>query len=615
MEHGCNYIGYSGGRLKAVFSVILLQDERLKRLREMQMFRFGYYVIGIIMLVIPEGMYAQCISRSRTYASFQGVYRTGLGALGKPVFGGSITHAENAVNKDPENASTLTVNLGLAGLASVTQFLEFTTDGTHANKRLIAANTPVTVKMSLPVSALDLLGGIEIGTFTNLTSVSESWPWLPGSGNYSGYNSGNKTVAYTGTSLASVLNGAGEAEITFTPAQAYNGVYIKLSGNALSVALSASIFHAYILEDNPDPVSCGEAIDVLSGVKAGAVAIANATGSVTNPWNAVDADPSNTTFALLSTGAQVLSKVYETVLFSNSSQPGDSVRIVLQDPGASLLDLSLLTGFTIQPYLGNTAVGPPLDKNSIGLNLRLLAGAGNKYVLAAPVTGAFDRVEIAMGGITNALSGLRIYNVKRVIPDPVTGINGVVATAKAICEGASVALSVTGTQSCTTYSWYDAETGGNLLATTTTYNPGILTSGTHIFYVQAQRQNCTDAVSVRTPVTITVDPLPAVALAANPEVCSGATAATISYTGESGSPVTYSISWDPAAQAAGLNAVNEAVLTAGDIDIIIPPETPSGSYSGILTVKNAAGCTSPGQPFTITVNPRPTSPHISLATN
>src|SRR5690606_18430553 len=109
--------------------------------------------------------------------------------------------------------------------------------------RNIPAGTPVTVKFSVPASLLGLLDNMEIGTFTGLHAVSQQitggLAFLgTGPGNASGHNASSRDPEYTGTTLANALNGAGIIELTFTPDQLFHGVYLKLSGEALSVALN-----------------------------------------------------------------------------------------------------------------------------------------------------------------------------------------------------------------------------------------------------------------------------------------------------------------------------------------------------------------------------------------
>ncbi|TCD29035.1 hypothetical protein EZ456_02425 [Pedobacter psychrodurus] len=467
---------------------------------------------------MPAYLYAQCENTARTYANFQGSYIDGLGILGANLYG-SISDASNAVNGQVKDASTLSVPIGILGLTgSATQFLEFTTDGTNANKRTIAANTPVTVKLALPKELLGLLSSFEIGSFTDLHAVPGNKP-LIGYGYEPGYDA-TRTPIYTSANIAGVIGGGGEIEITVTPTQAFNGIYVKIAGAVVSTALSLKVFHAYIMELSTGSINCDEAIDVLSGVKPTALGgIANLTGTVANPFNAIDPDPNS--YALIDVGASVLNQVYLNAIFNKPSQPADSVTIILENPGGGLLDLSLLTGFTIQPYLNGVEAGPAFENTGTFLNLKLLPGSTSKYSLTFLVTDVYDRLEITMGGLTGAFSRLRIYDIKRKLAKPRTLVDPSTTDEKIICQGGSASFSVQNAQDCTEYKWYDAENGGNLVHTGLTYTPpSTLAAGEYNYYVQASRTYCVTAVSERLRVKLKVNPLPTL-MVPGATICSG----------------------------------------------------------------------------------------------
>ncbi|MEA9415235.1 T9SS sorting signal type C domain-containing protein [Flavobacterium sp. PL02] len=113
--------------------------------------------------------------------------------------------------------------------------------------------------------------------------------------------------------------------------------------------------------------------------------------------------------------------------------------------------------------------------------------------------------------------------------------------------------------------------------------------------------------------TVTVNPTPTITLAGSAvTVCSSASAqnTTLSYSATSGTPTTYSITWN-ASPTNTFAAVTDAALPASPITIVVPAGTVAGTYTGTLTVKTAAGCvSSPASTFTVTVNPTPT---ITLA--
>jgi hypothetical protein len=348
-------------------------------------------------------------------------------------------------------------------------------------------------------------------------------------------------AAYNGVSLLNAASGKGAVSITLTPPVDYDGIWVDLS-SIVALGASMNIYHAYIQKTAPANLDCEERIDVLSGIRAGTVVggIANATGGISNPsdpmgtlgtapWAAVDNDPNYTTYAQLNTGAAVLSEVYHTTLFSTPSVAGDSVQIVLQDPGGILLNLGLLNGVTIQPYLGNTPAGAALDNTGSFLSLRLLPGAGNKYVITAPVSASFDRVEIKIGGIVGALQSLRIYDVQRKIKAPVTTLtlNGA-NTSGPLCmnqvSGLSFSVSGTSAETCATYSWHDSATGtpvtGGVSANGLSFAPPITTAGTYKYYVKLSRTGCTSSTA-QSPISITVNALPEEPVIPSVVVCEG----------------------------------------------------------------------------------------------
>jgi hypothetical protein len=461
---------------------------------------------------MPVCLYAQvtapCENTKRTYADFQGSIQYGFKILGGSLIMGTISDAPNAVNGQVKDASTLGVGLGLAGLASSTQFLQFS-DVSGTGPRSIPANTPVTIKISLPTEVLSVLSGVEIGSFTGLQTIGADWPFLGiiGPGHDAGYTASSMTPIYNSTNIAGVISGSGEVEITLTPGQLYNGIYVKVSGNLLSVALSAKLFHAYIMETTTAKIDCDEVIDVLSGVQPTIIGgVLNATGKVTDPFNAIDSDKDS--YALMDVGASVLNKIFLTAIFNKPSQPRDSVSIILGKPGGGLLSLNLLTGFTIQPYLNGAKAGAAFDNTGTFLNLKLFPGATDQYVLTFPISQVYDRLEITTGGLAGVLGSLRVYDIKRKLAKPRTLIDPVAEDSRAICEGGSTTFEINNPQDCTEYKWYDAETGGNLLNTGLAYTPTGLVAGNYNYYVQSSRTYCITAVSERLRVKLKVNPLP-----------------------------------------------------------------------------------------------------------
>ena len=86
-----------------------------------------------------------------------------------------------------------------------------------------------------------------------------------------------------------------------------------------------------------------------------------------------------------------------------------------------------------------------------------------------------------------------------------------------ICQGSAATLTASGASS---YQWYDAPSGGNLVSSTSTYTTPVLNS-TKTYYVVGTGHGC--AVYL-TPVTVHVTPTPTPPVAANVTICAGSPA-------------------------------------------------------------------------------------------
>ena len=446
------------------------------------------WVLLLVTLFCGTGLEAYGQDKVRTYANFQGSYEAGINLLG--LLTGVVSDGSNAIDHNVKTFSTLSVPVGVLGLLSATQYLEFTSNGQHSTVRTIPANTSVTVKTVFAKEVLGLLSGVEIGYFSDLKPVNG------GLLNRAGYNTDKRFPVYTGASLLNLLNGAGEFEVTFSPPQTYNGVYIKLSGNGLSVLLTNNVFHAYITENGTIP-NCSERnnpIDILSGVRSASIGALTSLGGVANPYNLLNSDL--TDFATMNVGVGALNTVFLNTVFPTDSKLPQIVKIILDQPN-NLLDLNLLGGFTIQPYSRSTPIGSPISSNNF-LKIRLLPGT-QKYELYLKVNNPFDRVEIRLDNTINLLTSLRVYNVSRheyleLIPE--VDLDGRVTECE-IIDLSSVIVSYDDTKY--NYSFYTQEIGGASVS-------GIITrSG--IYYIEA-KDKVTGCSSLRLPVVANILPLP-----------------------------------------------------------------------------------------------------------
>ncbi|RZK80532.1 MAG: T9SS type B sorting domain-containing protein, partial [Pedobacter sp.] len=223
-----------------------------------------------------------------------------------------------------------------------------------------------------------------------------------------------------------------------------------------------------------------------------------------------DTNPNNFTRISLAVGA--LSTGYQQLIFNSAGVTTDSVRLDLGLP-TGLLDLSLLGNITVNVMNGNAVVASyPLNSSLVRLSLL----GGTRFQAVLPATAAFDRVEVRLGGLVSAVTSLDVYGATIVYPSPT-----ITSGTQTVCAGTPVALSATANGG-TTLRWYDAATGGNLLASGETFTTPSLTTTT-TYYIEVSRGNC--ANTTRIPVTITVIPtLTTPVLAPIANVCSGSAA-------------------------------------------------------------------------------------------
>ena len=401
---------------------------------------------------------------------------------------GGVTNRGNAVNGDPKTYSTITTGLGLLGIGTTWQTLFF--------PEKVAAGTPVTIKLGKEYSALVLAGGISV------VGVYKDGLGTP-------FDIGTLKPVQGG--LLDLLTADNVMEFTFVPSdvsgtKAYDGVRISV-GALLSVAQSAKVYGAYITK--PGSPSCApidsttnpNVIDVLHGVRDIGIGLLSATATVKDPWKAVDNNPD--TFAEIWNGVSVLKQTFLTAVFKNQSMPTDSLRIITNVPGNSVLSLELIKGYSIQRYMGSTKVGAPLDQTSSILSLKLLGLLGDgsrKFSIVVPPSGeAFDRVEVSYANLLGVLGEFtNVYDIS-IVP----GLK--------IKDGINVLCTIdplvfTSMDDCTIYEVYTSEAGTEKLTTIDGLSftlPTNLAAGEYTFYVQGMRLGC--PIGARMPVKVTLE--------------------------------------------------------------------------------------------------------------
>lgn len=208
-------------------------------------------------------------------------------------------------------------------------------------------------------------------------------------------------------------------------------------------------------------------------------------------------------------------------------------------------------------------------------------GIGASYTTAVLTSNRTYYVQTTVNGCTSTRTAVTVT----VNPIPTAPT----AAGTTICAGQTASLLATAPGP--SYEWYNAPSGGTLLASTAAFNTPVLNTST-TYYVQASNGSCSGA---RTAVTVTVTPLPAAPTIAGATICSGNTA-ILTATAPGG---TYTW-WD---------APTNGTQIGSAIAFTTPVLTSDITYY-VQTLVN--GCVSATRTATtVTVNPTPAAPTVT----
>ena len=322
--------------------------------------------------------------------------------LGIPL--GGITDQIKATDGDMSTYSEINVGLGLLGLGTTWQNLNF---GHKIDK-----GTPVKIKIGQDYSLLQVAGGITI------TPVDQN------------NNRIGPLVGVGEGALLDLLVGDNVFEFSYIPRGNdgkpidYYGVRVNL-GSLVAVINKAKIYGAYYEKKKITDGTCSLATitangaskpadyvgtvklnsfvdDVLWGVEDIGLGVATSLSSVIYPYLAIDDNLDS--YAIFSRAVAAINRQKINVKLRHIARPGDDIRIIMGGFEVPLLDVSLLTAFKVQRYMGNVKVGPEvpgsqfklLDLNLLGL----LGPTGNrKALIVSSINQPFDRIELSYTSI------------------------------------------------------------------------------------------------------------------------------------------------------------------------------------------------------------------------
>ncbi|HVI45050.1 MAG TPA: T9SS type A sorting domain-containing protein [Chitinophaga sp.] len=189
--------------------------------------------------------------------------------------------------------------------------------------------------------------------------------------------------------------------------------------------------------------------------------------------------------------------VQQTLIFPAASVTGCDSLIIGIGSGNALLSVNLLGGITVQTYNGSTANN---DVQSITGNILRLLQVSNRGEITLKPQQQFDRVKVTLSSsLLGLLNSFQLYYAyrKSAVPVPVA------PDSVALCQGDTAVINATPSPGAT-IKWYNASSGGTLLATGSSYT--VSPAATTTYYAEAASGGC---VSPRKSVTVKVNPKPA----------------------------------------------------------------------------------------------------------
>lgn len=223
---------------------------------------------------------------------------------------------------------------------------------------------------------------------------------------------------------------------------------------------------------------------------------------------------------------------------------------------------------------------------------------GSSYTITSVDTSGKVYVQAASAGGCSTGSRTPVA----IVADSIPSTPQLQSTDVPICAGSQATFTITSPQAGVTYTWYDAPTGGNLLATGTTYTTGSLNASATYYIAATNTAGC--GTSSRTAVNADVVQAPAAPAVAVPTavICSG-NSATLQVQNPLGGVLYH---WFDAPSGGNMVGQGSSFAT--------PPLTGNTAYY-VEAVNGLLGCTSATRTTdSVVIGPQPAVPVLTNST-
>lgn len=227
---------------------------------------------------------------------------------------------------------------------------------------------------------------------------------------------------------------------------------------------------------------------------------------VSDPGFAIDNNLN--TFSQLSLGIiGVAGEIEQTFYFDSTSNISDNSYISLAI-NPSLLQVGIADNIQIEGFNGSQQLFSGTLSSLLNVDLLGLLQSGNSTTIGFSPNATIDRITVRLSSLLNVslVQELRVYEVYRAPAIPIIDPQ---SENISICDGSTADLIAETQDLSAELRWYDAESGGNLLATLNsgdTFTTPVLNIDT-TYYVATANPSCPEE-SPRVPVAINVVAIP-----------------------------------------------------------------------------------------------------------
>ncbi|MBU6158213.1 MAG: autotransporter-associated beta strand repeat-containing protein [Bacteroidetes bacterium] len=474
------------------------------------------------------------------------------------------------------------------------------TGATISNYNITYVNGTLTVNPTNPASVTiasnDADNSICPGTSVTFTATpvnggaSPSYQWK-----LNGTNVGANSTTYNTSSL---VNGD-QVMVVMSYAATACLAAANTNSNTISTTVTP-VPTAFIITGGGGYCTGGSGVSIgLSGSQSG-VSYQLVRGGSTNVGSPVSGTGAAISFGLQTTAGTYTVSATNTTTGCFNTMTGSATVVINAIPSTPQIGVIIQPSCTVTTGSVTLNSLPSSGTWTVAINPAgtTSTGSGTSGTFSGlPANTTYTFTVTTAEGCTSGVSAAATINAWTALPAAPTG------TDATRCGTGIVTLTATPPGQNQTIDWYTTSTGGTaVLSNNTSFSTPVI-SATTVYYAETRviASGCVSAT--RTAVTATVNATPTITASATATgVTYGVTSTSLTYSATSGSPTTYSISWN-ASPTNSFLPVSDATLTASPISISIPNSTNAGTYTGNLTVKTVNGCASTGSSFTIAISP------------